>query len=53
MQNDDEKNSDHQISLTEQEIKEELLYRLFDEMSIDEAKQFYFEDCHAVLTGQK
>jgi hypothetical protein len=92
MQNDDEKNSDHQISLTEQEIKEELrrlflggddwskeacmgyflkacqksgldiptvqnlaliLYRLFDEMSIDEAKQFYFEDCHAVLSGQK
>ncbi|WKY47504.1 hypothetical protein Q5O24_14305 [Eubacteriaceae bacterium ES3] len=30
-----------------------VLFHLFDEMSVDEAKQFYFSDCHAVLTGKE
>lgn len=81
-----------QISLTEQEIKEELrrlflggddwskeacmgyflkacqkakldikttqnlaviLYRLFDELSVEEAKNIYYHDCHSILSGNE
>lgn len=28
------------------------LYNLFDELSVSEAKKFYYNECHAILAGR-
>ena len=28
------------------------LYHLFDELSVGDAKKFYYNECHAILTGR-